>query len=195
MSIPSPMSLKRSFEVRTLGLEVGIYLGPGCRHDLPRYLFSMQRSEEHTNWNIRVFDSTRQLEGAIATWKPDVLITHWHGEYSKRRNVPLEVAKRLRRQRGQRLGEGPFLAGQISKGDVRFSSDSRDDGDMLTRLLKTFDMIFEEPEDYEALIENIAIGMINRWNWDSGFHGIREPFGPGFCGYVAHLDEDEAAAN
>jgi hypothetical protein len=195
MEVAFPTTPTSPAEILALNLEVGVYPGPSRHPETFRELFWHQRNEGYTNWNIRVFDSTNHLAAVTASWTPHILVAHWHGEYDERRNVPVEIAARFRRRRGEKLGRGPFLAGQISRGDRRFSLAFPDGDDLLAGLLRTFDMMFEASAQLGALLEigtlleNMAIGITNRLNWDSGGNSPILSFGPGFNGYFVQPDE------
>ena len=142
-----------------LPLKVGFYAGPSKSAQQYREEYWHLKQENYVAWNIRIFDTAKHMAAVTVSWTPHILITHWQGDYDNDRHLPREIAARLRQSRGPTIGDGPFLAGQVSMGDDRFMNDDPRGTDRLDELLGTFDMIYEAPANFPLLLRNIAIGI------------------------------------
>jgi len=134
-------------------LDFAYYPGPGEEVTPIRAALWHLQQEGDLNWNVRVIEGTRHLAALMADWTPDIFVTHWHGEYrSNRQSLPYEIANRLRQLRGDfRKSPGPFIVGQISADDPRFSP----------RLHEGYDMVIQRPRSFENFPKNIATGIYN----------------------------------
>jgi hypothetical protein len=146
-------------------LEAAYYPGPGEQITPIRAAFWHLQQEGHLNWKIRVIEGTKHLAALLANWTPDILVTHWHGEYtSPKRYIPAEIAARLRNTRGDFRGsERPFLVGQISASDPLFA-DQHEAG---KKLKKLYDMVIQRPSNFENFPKNIATGIYNAAHRDA----------------------------
>jgi hypothetical protein len=160
-------------------LEVFYYTGPGENVPRVRVAFGHLQEQGRLKWRIRVIDGARHLEALLVDSMPDILVTHWHGEYSPaaKRSLPATIVGRLRKRRGEfSESGGPFLVAQISEDDDRFTGSYYDD----YGLYKLYDMVIERPREFDNFPKNIAIGIYNfahpaaRLEFDSDFKVLSE---------------------
>ncbi|HEX2208410.1 MAG TPA: hypothetical protein VHG93_12060 [Longimicrobium sp.] len=63
-----------------------------------------------TNWEVRSFAGLGHLEDLLPKWQPHIILMHWHGQVNDPHGAPIELASKLRNDRGGReLGKGPLL--------------------------------------------------------------------------------------
>ena len=168
-------------ELCKLDLEVGYYPGPHAPPEPLRELFWHQRHEGWNNWNVRVFETAAHIAAVTSGWTPDILVAHWHGERRTANELPMSIAQRLGRERGEKRKALPFLVGQFSIADERFVED-----DMLNGLLLVFDMLFQRPSGlaaHETLLYNIAVGLHSTLRLEPGVQPLL-PFDEGFAGFL-----------
>jgi hypothetical protein len=153
-------SLLTPDEICHANLDVAYYPGPGEQVTPIRGAFWHLQQEGQIKWKMRVIEGTDHLAALMVGWKPDILITHWHGECTShpKRSVPGDIAHRLRERRGDFCGSnGPFLVAQISAGDSRFQYEPEEG----LRLIEIYDMVIQRPSSFEKFPKNIATGIYN----------------------------------
>jgi len=141
-------------------LEVAYYPGPNKEVSSIRMAFWHLEQEGRLHWRIRVIEGARHLAALTADWTPDILVTHWHGEYtsSATRSIPAEITRRLRTDRGGfSESNGPFLVAQISAGDTRFNGGHYDD----YGLYELYDIVIQRPQNLDRFPRNLAVGIYN----------------------------------
>jgi hypothetical protein len=180
-----------------LPLEVGFYAGP--RYE--KFATALKVYMEGTvNWHIKSFPNLDHMAGILASWTPDILITHWHGENyfldwnddgPKDSHSPTRIVTEYHKKRGgKRIGKGPFLVGQYSPMDEKFMGPGG--GWTITSMLKShYDMLYERPFDLggeqglEIVPWNVAIGLWNVLLSQEKRVGHKDvPFDPLFQGHL-----------
>jgi hypothetical protein len=147
-------------EICRAELKVAYYPGPNNEISSIRMAFWHLEQEGRLQWIIRVIEGAKHLAALTADWTPDILVTHWHGEYtsSASRSIPAEITHRLRSARGSRcVSDGPFLVAQVSAGDTRFSGGHYDD----YGLHELYDMVIQRPQNLDRFPRNLAVGIYN----------------------------------
>jgi hypothetical protein len=148
-------------EICKTPLDLMYYPGPWIEITPIRAALWHLQQEERVNWKIRVIQGTRHLAALTSGAAPDILVTHWHGEYREPEyfSPTFEIARRLRRQRGSFSNSGgPFLVGQVS-------TDRR--GLEVVERLDIYDMLIARPPCFDDFAKNLAIGMNRMVHSDS----------------------------
>jgi hypothetical protein len=150
-------------EICMTDLVMAYYPGPSQEVASIRMAFWHLQQEGSINWAVKVIEDTKNLAALTAKWTPDILVTHWHGEYRPSRNhrIPSEIAKRFRNARGAFIeSEGPFLVGHISAGESRFGDGYYDE----YGLHEVYDMVIERSGNLNRFPINLAVGIHNAAN-------------------------------
>jgi hypothetical protein len=121
---------------------------------IDRELLWHLQQEVKVHWRIHVYDSSLHMASALKKGTPDILITHWHGGYHEDRRLPLTLVRRLRKRRGDKIGQGPFLVGHVTD-PLEFVPQQ------VRVLLQVFDMLFRRTSNVEYVVRDVAIGL---WN-------------------------------